>query len=281
MPAELMAVILGLLAAASFGAGDFVGGLNSKRNSVLMVTFCSQVAGWLFYVICALLTREAMPPAQDLIFAALAGIIGVIAIATLYWVLSLGQMGIAAPIAGILTAAVPVIVGISTQGLPETLTLIGFGVGFVAVWLVAATAGGSGVERRVALLAMVSGTAAGLCFVFFARATENATFIPLIVSRSTTITIMLLIGLIMRRRVLPTHTRTLGLIALGGVLDALGNLFFVSAVQADRLDIASVITSLYPAMTVLLAWAILKERLRPLQWVGVGAALVAIALIAA
>jgi len=281
MPSELTTAIYGLLSAFAYGSGDFIGGLNSKRIGVLPVIFLSQVTGLILYVVCAFFAREAMPPDEDLIFAAAAGIVGMFGISAMYLALSLGYMGISAPIAGVLSAAIPVIVGISTQGLPELLTLIGFAVGLLAVWLVAGPAVSAGVDRRAVTLAVFGGTAFGLGFVLFARAAENATFIPLIASRSTTISFILVFSLLRRRRITPTNLHIIPLIALGGMLDALGNAFFVGAVQAGRLDIASVISSLYPAVTVLLAWVVLKERLKLPQWIGVGASLLAIVLIVA
>lgn len=273
--------IYGMLSALAYGFGDFVGGVNSKCSSVLSVILFSQLAGWMLYLACALLFREAMPPVIDLIVAGAAGVIGVIGVGFIYQALSLGYMGITAPVSGVLAAAIPVVIGAATQGMPDARTLVGFGVGLIAVWLVAGAAFGGRIDQRALTLALLGGTAFGFGFVLYDRAAEHATVLPLIVARSTSITFMIGFGLVMRRRLTPEHRPSLPLILLGGVLDALGNLFFIGAAQAGQLAVASVLSSLYPAVTVLCAWVILKERLKPLQWIGVGAALAAIALIVA
>ncbi|MDX2159972.1 MAG: DMT family transporter [bacterium] len=279
MPTELLTALYGLLSAASYGAGDFLGGFNSRKSSLYAVIISSQFVGLMLYLLLAWAGGESFPPLQDIAFGAIGGIIGLIGLFALYRSLSLGRMGITAPVAGIVTAAIPVVVGITTQGVPEPLTLIGFALGLGAVWLVARSPGQEQIDPQVLILPFIAGSAFGIGFLFFARATENSTFFPLAAARITTVTLLTLFVMITRKPFTLAAGRTLPLLAFGGALDAGGNAFFVLAAQSGRIDIAAVLSSMYPAVTVLLAWVILRERLHRSQGTGVVLALLAILLI--
>jgi drug/metabolite transporter (DMT)-like permease len=279
LPSELATVIFGLLSAASYGSGDFSGGFASKRNSVYAVVIFSQTAGLLFYLSLAAIYHDPFPPLNEIILAMLGGISGAIGLMSLYKALSLRNMGLTAPIVGVLSAATPVIFAAFTLGLPELTQLIGFGLGLIAVWLISGATGGSTLEWRALGLPFRAGLMFGLGFIFYAEATETATYIPLAFARTASIGSFLTFALLTKQEVRPQSIRVLPLLVLVGVLDACGNLFYVLAKDAGRIDVASVVTSMYPAMTVLLAWIILKERLSRVQWIGVAAAMIAITLI--
>ncbi len=281
MSSELLGAVYGLLSAVFYGSGDFTGGFNSKNNSLHAVVIVSQSTGLILYLVLAVISGETMPPFEDLVYSAIGGMIGLIGLLALYRSLSLGHMGITAPIAGVITAALPVVFTAISRGLPDMLTLIGFAIGLVAVWLVAQSPTSGHVDRRAILLPVIAGTGFGIAFLFFVRGSENATFFPLAAARTTTVTLTSLFVLIARKPFKIDSRRSLPLIMVGGMLDSGGNAFFVTAAQLGRPDVAAVLSSMYPAATIALAALILKERIRRVQWIGIAAALIAIVLIVA
>jgi drug/metabolite transporter (DMT)-like permease len=281
---ELLAVAYGLASAAVWGAGDFSGGLATKRGNVTVVVTLSQLVGLVCLLALALLLEGALPPARDLFFGALAGLAGVIGILALYTGLARGRMGVVAPVAAVLTAAIPVIVGITVDGLPSILALAGFGLALTAVWLLSGGGNADGIRRDELGLSLLAGLGFALFFVFIDQISIGVVFWPLVAARLTSIPLLFVFVLGSRQRASArweTLPRSLlPIIALSGLLDSGGNYFFVLATQSGRLDIAAVLASLYPASTVLLARLILKETLGPRQWLGVAVALVALVLIA-
>lgn len=275
---ELGVVAFGLLASASWGAGDFSGGLATRKQSVISVLLLAHLVGLLLFVALALLGHEVVPPSSDLIWGALAGLSGALGLGGLYSALAAGRMGLAAPMVGVIAAIIPVIVSLFTNGLPTALQVTGFVIGIISLWLVSYS-GGQLPQRNVLLLALVAGLGFGLFFVLIDRVQSSAVFWPLVAARAASFVAMLTITLVTRRDWRPANTRQALTIALSGALDAIANAFFVVASQFGRLDVASVLSSLYPAMTILLAWLFLKERLTRIQIVGIITALVAIALI--
>jgi len=147
-----------------------------------------------------------------------------------------------------------------------------------AVWLIAQNEN-AGMRLKDLGLPLLAGVGFGGFFIAIDRTSGVAVLWPLVATRCASSTLLLLIALTQRFRIKPEHGQ-LGLIALSGLLDTGGNLFYALAARAGRLDVASVLGSLYPASTVWLAWLVLKERLTPRQWLGVAAALAAIVLIA-
>ncbi|MAT99453.1 MAG: EamA family transporter [Anaerolineaceae bacterium] len=282
---ELLAVAYGLASAAVWGAGDFSGGLATKRGNVYVVVTLSQLVGLVCLLALALLLEGALPPARDLLFGALAGLAGVVGILALYSGLARGRMGVVAPTTAVLSASIPVIVGILTEGIPPVLVLVGFGLAVTAVWLLSGGGKADGIRRDELGLALLAGLGFSLFFVFIDQLSTGAIFWPLTAARVASVPLLLLF--ILGRRTwqgsittTPLPRNLLPIIALSGILDSGGNYFFALATQSGRLDIAAVLASLYPASTVLLARLILKETLGPRQWLGVGVALVALVLIA-
>ena len=214
--------------------------------------------------------------ALDLVWAGLAGLLGAVGLLALYQGLATGKMGVVAPLSAVVAATVPVVASAFLEGLPSPLQLLGFGVALTAVWLLS-----SGGEFRVdpseLRLALLAGLGFGFYFVCIDRVTGGV-FWNLAFARTLAGVVLLVIVLVRRLPLLPPRA-VLPVNVLNGVLDAGGNLFFLLATTAGRLDVASVLASLYPGMTVLLAWAVLHERLSRPQLVGVAAALVAIVLI--
>jgi drug/metabolite transporter (DMT)-like permease len=191
----------------------------------------------------------------------------------------MGRMGIAAPVAAVLGAMVPVIFSAAVDGMPGSLKLAGFGLAILSVGLISrARAAGGGSDGLG--LAVFAGLGFGLFFVLIDQVREDAVFWPLVAARGASLAALLIIVLSSRAARFPARDR-LPVVLLAGVLDVGGNTFFLLAAQSGRLDVATVLSSLYPAVTVVLARAILGEHISRVQGIGIAAALVAIPLIAA
>jgi len=270
---------LSLLSAASWGAGDFSGGIAAKKANVFRIVALAHAFGLVAMLLMAWLTREAVPPRVDLIWGAIAGLAGAFGIAALYKGLAIGRMGIIAPVAAVITAALPVLVGIRTQGLPAAIQLLGFALALLSIWLVARPDGEIDTHRGLGL-AIIAGICFGLFLVAGKQAGPHAVFWPMVAARAASVVVMTAISLLavsdarsLRPALLP--------ILLAGLLDSAGNALFIAATRHGRLDVAAVISSLYPASTVILARLMLKERISRTQAAGIAGALVAIALISA
>jgi drug/metabolite transporter (DMT)-like permease len=277
---ELLALFFGLASAAVWGAGDFGGGIASRRNDVFMVVLISQVIGGVLLVALAVTQQAVLPTSRDVLMAAIAGVAGMIGVIALYSALAQNRMGVVAPLTAVITAIVPVIVSLFLEGVPPLITIMGFGLALIAVWMLTQPESGATASITMAGLglALVAGLGFGLFFIFMDQASTEAVLWPVMIARAASIVVLLCI-FVGRRRVLPSPGQ-LPIIAAIGIFDVGGNAFFAIAAQAGRLDIAAVLSSLYPVSTVLLAWFILKENLNRHQWAGVAIAVVALVLIA-
>jgi drug/metabolite transporter (DMT)-like permease len=277
--ASLFGLIFGLASALSWGSGDFCGGMATRRTPVKGVLLFSQLIGALLLIGLVLIIDEPLPPARSLIFGALAGLCGGCGLLALYSGLAQGRMGFMAPLTAIIAAALPVITAFFTQGRPPFGQLAGFGLALIAVWLLAAGDDRAPLRLRMLVLPLIAGLGFGLFFILIAQASQQAVVWPLIALRLATLTLLVLLGLMHGGRVRPER-RQFPLIVAAGLFDVGGNLFYALATRFGRMDVATVLSSLYPAATVLLAWLILKEHLSPRQWLGLLIALAALALIA-
>lgn len=265
----------GLASAASWGAGDFAGGLAARRASVWRIVFVSQLVGVALMLLLVLATGEARPPAVDLAWGVAAGASGAVGIVCLYMALGRGQMGVVAPVTAVLGAVLPVIVGIALEGAPAPLALLGIALALPGVYLLSRTEGAR--DRGGLGLAILSGVGFGGFFVLIDTASARAVAWPLLVARAATLLAVIVVLLARRER--PTGAPLL-LSALAGIGDTLGNAFFVLAATLGRLDTAAVLASLYPATTVILARVVLKEKLSRGQMAGLVLTFVAIVLVA-
>lgn len=279
MPVDLAAPLLGLVSAASWGAGDFCGGLASRRAPLLGVLVLGYGTGVVGIAAAALLLDEPAPAAAALGWAAGAGLAGTAGLGALYRGLALGRMAVVAPVSAVLSAAIPVIWGALAEGLPPAPKLVGFVLALLGIWLVARS-GAGGADREGLLLALAAGVGFGGFLVLMHEGAQGGPFWPLAVARSTSLALALGVALARGRPWAPAQG-ALPLVLLSGALDAGGNAFFLLAGRAGRLDVAAVLSSMYPVTTVLLATALLRERVSRAQGVGIAVALAAIVLIAA
>jgi drug/metabolite transporter (DMT)-like permease len=272
-------VAFGLASAASWGAGDFSGGLASRRAPALSVVVASQLVGVALLIGLVALTGEVLPTVPQLGWAALAGTSGAFGLLALYSALASGRMGIAAAVSGVVGAVVPVLVGTIVQGSPGVLRFIGFVLALAGVWLLtAAKTGPARTGFRELALPVLAGVGLGLFLVLIHQAGESTVLWPLTVARVSSVGVLAVVGAATGTLALPRRS-TLGLTALAGLLDTGGNVFFVLAAQAGRLDVAGVLSSLYPASTLILACLLLGERLTGRQTAGAVAVLAAIACV--
>src|SRR5271165_1560937 len=191
----------------------------------------------------------------------------------------LGRMCVVAPVASVIAAILPVLVGIRTEGMPDRIQLAGFALALVSIWLVARPDGEIDSHRGLGL-AVLAGVMFGLFLVAGKQAGHHGVFWPLVAARTASTLLMLLIVAFS-----PRDTRSLRAavipILLSGLLDSVANAMFIAATRHGRLDVAAVLSSLYPASTVILARVLLKERLSASQNAGIVGALASVAIISA
>ncbi|MBL8090964.1 MAG: DMT family transporter [Anaerolineales bacterium] len=278
----MLSIIYGLLSAFTWGAGDFTGGLAARSIGAVRAVFYASIVGLLAISLIALNGNEALPSLRKILFAFTAGLFGTTGLIFLYAAMSKGMMSIAGPVSALLAALIPVIIGIITQGLPDYFVLTGFVFALLAVWMISNS--GAGIKDILSHLAdlklpLLAGIGFGFYFVLMHQATSDGTILwTMVVSRIASVSSLLIYMLAAKTSFRIEKMSVLPIVFLNGVLDLAGNGFFILAAQAGRLDVASVLSSLYPGSTVMLAWIFLKERLTRNQWIGVIAALIAIVL---
>jgi drug/metabolite transporter (DMT)-like permease len=262
----------------TWGAADFGGGVTSRNAPVLWVALLVQPVGASAALVVAILSRETVPGAGPVALALLAGVAGVIGLINLYHGLALGRMGVVAPVTGLLAAVVPVTAGILFEGLPAPPVLLGILLGLAAVVLVSRVrvdeGGRTGVEFGVA-----AGLGLGSLALLLSQIPAGHVFGSIVLAK---IAGALVVGLVMavRGRGRQVPRSALPAILWVGLLDMAGVALFVLASQAGRLDVAAVLSSLYPVVTVILAATFLRERLAQSHLLGIGVAIIAIGLIA-
>ncbi|HME34006.1 MAG TPA: DMT family transporter [Candidatus Sulfotelmatobacter sp.] len=284
-----------------WGAADFAGGLGSRRANAFVLTAFSHVCAFALMFVIALSQHGAFPDRASIVWALIAGAVGGFSLAVFYRALASGQMGLTAPIAALLGAAIPTMVDIAQEGAPSRWTIGGFGLAILAIWLITrpepsgevhegssdigpsdkASSSENDSSGRPAGVGMAA--LAGVGFAGFYLCIHQASGSPAwiaTISRIGSFTTTSIAVLATRAPLKLDRPRaTLGMLA--GFLDIAASALFIFASQHGRLDEAVVITSLYPAMTVLLAWLVLKEHFSRWKFVGLLAALAAVPMIAA
>ena len=276
----LSVVLLGLASAVTWGAGDFGGGLLSRRAPLLGVVALTQVVGMAAALAVAAGRGEPVPQGADVGWAVATGVAGVIGMTSLYRGLAVGRMSVVAPTTGVLAAVIPVTVGFATEGVPPPAVLIGIAVALVAVVVVTRSPGHDDGRPSGVRWALTAGVAIGLFNVFVGQFSGVGAFGPLVVIRLVQTVILLALIVTWRqpwridREIVP---KLVGI----GLLDMAGNACFILAAQTGQLAIAAVLSSLYPVVTVLLAVTVLRERVTRSHLLGIGLTAVAILLIGA
>ena len=278
----MLAISLALAASVAWGGSDFVAGLSSRRLPLLAVLLGSQVAGLALLVGFLAIAGEGRPPASGMLVAAGAGVAELLGFAALYKSLALGPMSVVAPISSA-GAVVPVIASLAAGERPALAVELGMGLALVGAALACAERASGAPRRRVPGAALA--IAAALCFGTFFLAMHAAadTAGPawaVTINRATSVA-LLLGALAVRRPRLPFAPGDLVAVVAIGVMDAGANAMFAFALTRGLASTVSVLGSLYPVTTVVLAALLLNERLAPRQAAGVTTALAGIVVVGA
>jgi drug/metabolite transporter (DMT)-like permease len=272
-------LVLALTAALAYGASDFVGGTGSRRHSPWGVVLSGQACGAVLMVGCGLLA-PADPRVSDFAWALLAGAGSATGSIFLYRGLSRGRMGLVAPVSAVGAAVLPVLVGVALGERPSWLAWLGVLVALPGIWLVSRESTASGAGTRGALVdGAAAGAGFGVLFIALGQVSSDAGLLPLaanqLIGAALTVVVAASLGKDWRPRpgVLPWG-------AASGALGAAGTGTFLLSTQATGRGVAAVLTSLYPAVTVLLASLALGERLGGGQRLGIGICTVAVATLA-
>ncbi|TAL45866.1 MAG: DMT family transporter [Salinibacterium sp.] len=284
----MLTVVIGLTSALVFGSADFLGGLAAKRMGAVLTTAIASVVGLVALLIASPLTGSVWSP-QAVLLGAASGVTGAVAIGLLYACLAIGPMSILAPLTGVVSAIVPLTAGLM-QG--ERLTLIGYlalGLALIAVVLVGFVPEKGAVRpsAKGVLMALGSGIAIGIFLIIIDKTPHDSGIIPIVANRATNATIMFtltaVLALVARaRRTTTTRAWRSGLpFAIAcGVVDVIANVGLLIGVRIGELSVMAVLTALYPAGTIVLAGMVLKERIAPVQYVGLALAMIAAAMLA-
>lgn len=289
-----MAALLGVLAALVYGAADFAGGLTSRRaealaaggmrTSTFAVVLWSQIVGLAILVVLVAVDRTA-PTARGLAWGGVAGLGGGTGVLLLYRGLARGRMSVVAPITAAIAATIPLVVGVATGDRPGALAWVGVALALVAVVLVSLTPSSDApVPARRPFPpgipeALGSGLGFGLWFVALGFAGESGTTWALIAAR-TSIPLIAVLAVVTRQPLAAPRPTWAGIVVTG-LFDQGANILYLLATRRGLLSLVAVLTSLYPASTVLLARIALNERICALQVTGLAAAGAGVALIAA
>jgi drug/metabolite transporter (DMT)-like permease len=276
----MAAILLALGAAVSYGVGDFLGGLTSRRAHVLAVLLVSQAFGAAAVTVWVLVADEPFLGSRATLAAGAAGLCGLLGLGGLYRGMAIGAMGVVAPISSV-AAAIPFAVGIARGERPSSLQVVGALVALLGLALVSRPEGEVGARMASGVgLALVAALGFGFYFVFLDIAADDSPSWAVLVARLTSSTIALLatlavgVSLAMSRRLL------IAVLAVG-VCDVGANVLFALASTRGLVSVVSVLTSLYPAVTVALAALLLRERLGRVHLTGAAAVLAGAALLAA
>lgn len=272
-----MPLILALVSSLMWGIADFVGGLASKKTPAMVVVGFAQLVGLIIMVGIGLLggfhwNAAAVP------WAIASGMSGFIGLNFFYMALARGRMGIVSPIAS-LGALVPLSAGLISGDTPSNIQLIGVIFAIVGIVLASGPELSGGADFRPVLFAVGAAFGFGICLWTIAQGSSHSVVTTMTLMRLTSVAIAAL-SLTATRTVFDVRSIDWRLVLVAGAFDVLANVTFGLATTGDLLSLVSVLGSLYPVATVLLAWAILKERLQPIQYVGVAAALAGVAAIA-
>ncbi|MGH9500859.1 MAG: EamA family transporter [Terriglobales bacterium] len=265
-----------LVAVLVWGTSDFLGGYAARRSNAFVFTTVVHASGLLLMLGVAIAGHSVFPSRSGVVWALAAGLSGGAGLAIFYRALASGRMGLTAPVAAVLSAAIPTVFGIFTEGSPRTAQIAGFVLAAAGIWLISRSEDGS--RPQGIGTAVLAGVAFAGFYLFIKEAGDNSSVWLAAVSRIASLVLTGVIVLGARNYQITREGLGIGVVA--GILDITGSVMFVRAAQTGRLDAAVVISSLYPAITVLLARIFLREHFTRWRAVGMFAALLAVPLIA-
>ncbi len=279
-----MAALLALTSALFYGVSDFSGGLAARRVPATAVVLVSNGLSLLLALLAVALLPGSVYSEHDIVWGVAAGAVGLVGVVLLYRGLAIGPMSVVAPLTAVLSAVVPVVVGVARGERPGAVALCGVVLAIPAMVLIGHEPH-AGRDARMSRGALVSALLAGVGFggfyVLLAQTGPDGGAWPLVGQRASSVVILLgLTAAAATRGALPSPRGALRLSVIAGVTDFAANLAYVLATHRGLLALVAVISSLYPATTLLLARGVLKERVARQQAAGLVLAAVAVALIA-
>jgi drug/metabolite transporter (DMT)-like permease len=279
----VLAIALGIAASVSWGVADFIGGIQSRRMPVVAVVLGSQLSGLALVGVIVAVRGKAPPGGDFAIYAALSSVGGIIGLTAFYKALSIGAMGVVAPLSST-AAVIPLVVGLASGDTLSALQASGIALAISGVVLASREASdeakGSTAVAKGAGYALLSALGFGWFFVAIAQASEADVMWAVCVNRTVS-ALLLTAALLVTRPRLGLKLGDVRILVIIGVLDTGANGFFAVASTKGLVSVVAVLASLYPIVTVVLARFVLHERLHAIQRIGAAAALAGVALISA
>jgi drug/metabolite transporter (DMT)-like permease len=278
VPAQYIPAAYSLTAVGVWGASDFLGGVGARRANAFLFTAIVHLSGMVLMGTLALITHAPFPGNASLIWSMLAGSVGGMALALFYRSLASGNMGLVAPVAAVVGAAIPTIVTAFTEGFPGYRHALGFVVAGIGVWLISRAEGDTGRPEGLGM-AVLAGIGFAGFYLCIHQAGDASALWASACSRVGSLLVtgaIVLFGRYLRAVAAPV----LAIAVVAGTLDITGSAVFIRAAQIGRLDDAVVLSSLYPAVTVVLARIFLHEHFSRARTIGMVAALAAVPMIA-
>jgi uncharacterized membrane protein len=276
----MASILYGLFSALAWGAGDFTGGIASRRSGALRIAFLSEVAGIIPLVIAQLFLHESDPVLSTWVWCGIAGVIGSTGLLIFYRSLAESKMTVAAPVSAVTSVILPLAIGSLMDGFPPVLKFAGFVLAVAAIWLISRDGRGKS-TLSVHLGGLIPPFVAGICFGFYFilihQGSQTTIIWPLIIARCAGALTLFVFSAI-KGKLKGIEHQILPIVFLIAMLDIGGNTFYILSSQTGRMDMAAVLGSLCPGVTVLMAMAFLHERLKRVQAIGILIALVAIVL---
>lgn len=278
-------IALALVAAIGYGTADFVGGAGARRAPTMSIVFIGQLTGAAAMLLVGFGSSGRAAP-TDFGWALLAGLGGAAGSIFLFRGLSRGRMGVVAPTSAVGAAVLPVLAGLAGGERPVAMVWMGLAIALPGIWLVSRQpeaphgATGSRTERAALVDGVLAGVGFGVLFVALGRIPESAGTLPLAVNQFTGAVVTVVVATVLRQQWQPT-ARAAGWGMSSGLLGVSGTLAFVHASHLADLGVVAVLASLYPAVTVLLARAVLGERIHAGQRLGLICCTAAVGMVAA
>jgi drug/metabolite transporter (DMT)-like permease len=276
-----MSVVLAGLAALFYGAADFSGGFAARKGPLLPVLVISQAAGALLAVAFLLMSGDALPATSDLAWGAAAGVAGALGLALLYQGIARSLVALVSPMAALVGAAIPVAFGVLSGERPSAAALAGAAICVPAILLLSWERTGAFDRKTVRtslLYGLLAGVGIGGFFIALAHTSRGSGLWPVLAARASSITLLLAAAAVSRQRIAVSRASASPTL-VAGLTDMAANVLFLLATRAGLLSLAVIVSSLYPAPTVLLARVFFREHIPPARALGLALAIAGIALI--
>ncbi len=274
-----MAALLSLLSALMWGSADFLGGVTARRRSAVALYLGSQAFGFLVLLAVVLIRGDWHASLGYLGWGIALGIAGLISMVAFYRALAMGPMGLVSPLVAV-AVVVPVVVGFISGEIPNAMEIAGIAIAFVGVLLASGPELTGAASMRPLAYTAVAAAGFGFLYVGMAKGSESSPSMTMLTYRAVSVVILLIVLVVVRNSG-GIERADIPVLAAIGILDATANLLFGFASTLGLLTTTSVLSSLYPVVTAVLAAVFLRERLRPIQYLGVTVAMVGVVLLTA